>query len=158
MARTDIDRLSDDASIWIFGITPALTPDQSAVLLRHVDAFLDQWKAHGVPVTAGRELRDGRFLIVAAEANSEKSGCSIDSMFRVIRGIEKEHSVSMLDANHVFFRRADGSIESAPRPEFARHANAETVVFDTTAERLGDVRQGAWERPARDSWHAALLG
>ncbi len=157
MARTDIERLSDDASIWIFGITPALNTEQSAILLHHVDAFLDQWKAHGVPVTSGRELRDGRFLIVAAEANSEKSGCSIDSMFRVIRALEKEHKVSMLDASHVFFRRADGTIDSALRGEFARHASHDTVVFDTTAERLGDVRRGAWERPARESWHAALL-
>lgn len=158
MARTDIDHLSDDASIWIFGITPALDANQSAVLLHHVDAFLDQWKAHNVPVTAARELREGRFLIVAAEADSEKSGCSIDSLFRVMRGLEKEHNVSMLDSNRLYFRRADGSIDSAVRPEFAQRANADTVVFDTTAERLADIRHGAWERPARDSWHSALLG
>jgi hypothetical protein len=26
-----------------------------------------------------------------------------------------------------------------------------------TAERLGEVRQGAWERRAGDSWHRQLL-
>lgn len=157
MARTELDRLSDDASIWIFGIAPALDARGSETLLRNVDAFLEQWTAHNVPVTAARELRDGRFLVVAAEANSEKSGCSIDKLFGLVRAIEKGLGVSMLDSNGIFFRDANGAIASATRAEFGSVANPSTTVFDTTAERLADLRSGAWERPARESWHAQLL-
>ena len=155
MPRTDISRLSDDANIWIFPITPALAdPD---AMLRRVDAFLDSWAAHNVPVLAARELRDGRFLIVAADKDAEKSGCSIDRLFALVRTMERELGVSMLDASLVYYRDPDGAVRDAKRSELRDRANESTIVFDTTALTLGDIRRGTWERPARDSWHAALL-
>jgi len=157
MPRTDIDRLSDDAAIWIFGISPSLDDDAAKTVLHHVDGFLEQWAAHRVPVLSGRELRDGSFLIIAAEKNSETSGCSIDAMFGIVRALERTFGVQMLDAGRVFYRDASGKIAGVARGEFRNVANEETIVFDTTAQRLGDVRSGAWERRAADSWHAALL-
>ena len=157
MPQRPIENLSDDAAIWIFGITPALGTSAIETTLRHVDAFLDQWAAHRVPVVSGRELRDGSFLIVAAEKDSETSGCSIDAMFGTMRQLEQEFGVQMLDANRVFYRDANGNVASVARGEFRNVANEETIVFDTTAQRLADIRSGAWERRAADSWHAALL-
>jgi len=157
MPRTDIERLSDDAIIWIFGITPPLDEEAAATVLHHVDGFLAQWAAHGAPVLSGREVREGAFLIVAAEKNSETSGCSIDAMFGIVRGLERAFSVQMLDAGRVFYRDANRNVASIARGEFRNVANEDTIVFDTTAQHLGDVRSGAWERRAGDSWHAALL-
>ena len=155
MPRTDISRLSDDANIWIFPITPAIAdPD---AMLRRIDAFLDSWAAHNTPVLAARELREGRFLIVAADKDAEKSGCSIDRLFALVRMMERELGVSMLDASLVYYRDAEGVIRDAKRSELHDRANDSTIVFDTTAPTLGDLRRGTWERPARDSWHASLL-
>jgi len=155
MPRTDISRLSDDANIWIFPITPALA-DPDAMLGR-VDAFLDSWAAHNVPVLAARDLRENRFLIVAADKDAEKSGCSIDRLFALVRMMERELGVSMLDASLVYYRDAEGVIRDAKRSELHDRADESTIVFDTTAPTLGDIRRGTWERPARDSWHASLL-
>lgn len=157
MPKTEIERLSNDATIWIFGITPALDGEQSKILLQQVDGFLEQWAAHRVPVLSGRELREGAFLIVAAEKNSETSGCSIDAMFGTVREMERAFGVQMLDANRVFYRDAAGAIAGVPRGDFRSVGNDDTIVFDLTAQRLGDVRSGSWERRAADSWHAALL-
>jgi hypothetical protein len=157
MPRTDISNLSDDASIWIFGITPALDASASEIALRNADTFLDRWAAHGTPVLSGREIRDGAFLIVAAEKNSETSGCSIDAMFGVMRALERDLGVQMLDANRVFYRDANGAVASVARGDFRNVGTDDTIVFDTTVQRLADVRSGAWERRAADSWHAALL-
>jgi hypothetical protein len=155
MPRTDISRLSYDANIWIFPITPAIAdPD---AMLRRVDAFLDSWAAHNMPVLAARELREGRFLIVAADKDAEKSGCSIDRLFALVRMMERELGVSMLDASLVYYRDAEGVIRDAKRSDLHDRANDSTIVFDTTAPTLGDLRRGTWERPARDSWHASLL-
>jgi hypothetical protein len=48
------------------------------------------------------------------------------------------------------------------RAEFAEDAragsvSAETLVFDLTAGRLADLRQGRFEAPAGVSWHRSLL-
>lgn len=155
--RVSITDLSDSAHIWIFGISPALDEEKSRTLLRHVDAFLDEWAAHGVPIRGARDLREGSFLIIAADEKRERSGCSIDRMFHTLRRLEGELGVQILDANRIFLRDG-GRVRAVPRHEFRGAADASTPVFDVTAEELGAVRNGGWERAAGDSWHRHLLG
>jgi hypothetical protein len=157
MPRIELQNLSNDARIWIFGISPALDERQSALLLSRVDPFLDQWAAHGTPITSARELREGSFLVVAVDKRSETSGCSIDRMFGILKQLEQELSVSILDSTRVFQRGESGHVEAVPRSKFRTTGTPETVVFDVLAERLGEVREGAWERRAADSWHKALV-
>ena len=141
--------------MWIFGISPALDADQSALLLRHVDAFLAEWAAHGTPIRSGRELRDGSFLIIAADETSETSGCSIDRLFGTLKALERQFGVSILDSNRIFFRDG-GGVRAVPRAKFRNAATRDTVVFDVLAQDLGSVRAG-FERRAGESWHGRLL-
>jgi hypothetical protein len=155
--RVPIEQLSNEAHVWIFGISPSLDEQKSGVLLRQVDAFLENWAAHGVPITGARDLQEGSFLIVAADEHREKSGCSIDRMFGTLRQLERDLGVQILDSTRVFFREAD-AVRAVPRDAFRSAANAETAVYDVTAERLGDVRGGGWVKRAAESWHRHLLG
>ena len=157
MPRRDLKQLSDDAYIWIFGISPVLDDAKRDVMLQRVDSFLDKWASHGTPIDSAREIRDGAFLIVAAEATSERSGCSIDRLFGTLKQLEQDLGVKILDPNRVFFRHGDGRVDSMPRAEFREKGDAHTIVFDTTAETLRDLRTGKWERRAEESWHRDLL-
>ena len=157
MPGRDLKQLSDDAYIWIFGISPALDEMGEVKMLQKVDAFLDKWAAHGAPIESARDLVEGTFLVIAAEKTSERSGCSIDRLFGTLRQLENELGVAILDANRVFFRHGDGRVDSMTRSEFRDKADAHTIVFDTTAESLRDIRTDAWERRAEDSWHRDLL-
>jgi hypothetical protein len=154
--RVPIDQLPDDAHVWLFGISPSLDAPRQATLLHRVDAFLDEWAAHGTPIRGARDLREGSFLVVAADPQREKSGCSIDRMFGTLRGLEHELGVQILDSSRIFFRDA-GNVRAVDRGEFGGAGTADTRVFDLTAETLGDIRSGAWERRAADSWHRHLL-
>jgi hypothetical protein len=154
--RVNIKQLGNEAHIWIFGISPSLDAPKADAVLRQVDAFLDNWASHGTPIRGARDLREGSFLIIAADERTEKSGCSIDRMFGTLKSLERELNVQILDANRIFVRD-DESVRAVPRQSFRDTATADTRVFDTTADRLGDVRTGTWERPARDSWHHQLL-
>lgn len=157
MTRTALENLEDDAYVWIFGVSPAVSGRNAADLLQRVDAFLDRWTAHDVPVLAASEFRDGSFLIIAAASQSERSGCSIDRLFSTLQSLERDLAVKILDPNRVFFRHGDGRVDAITRAEFRERGDLHTTVFDTTVERLGDVRSGAWERKAEDSWHRDLL-
>jgi hypothetical protein len=154
--RVNIDQLGNDAYVWIFGISPALDAQKSDALLGHVNAFLDHWAAHGTPIPGAAEVREGSFLIVAADEQREKSGCSIDRMFGTLKQLERDLGVAILDANRIFFRDGQG-IRAVARGDFRNAATAETPVFDVLVERLGDVRAGVWEKPASQSWHRQLL-
>jgi len=155
--RIDINQLDDHARTWLFGISPALDETNSRRLLSTVDRFLDEWAAHGTPVTSARDLIDGSFLAIAVDERSETSGCSIDRMFGLLRQFEHDLGVSILDANRVFVRHADGRIEALSRADFRTRGDLHTIVFDTTAERLSDIRSGHWIRKAEEAWPGKLL-
>jgi hypothetical protein len=154
--RVNIDQLGNDAYVWIFGISPSLDAQKSDALLRQVNAFLENWAAHGVPIPGAAEVREGSFLVVAADEQREKSGCSIDRMFGTLKQLERDLGVAILDSNRIFFRDRD-EVRAVPRADFRNAATLTTPVFDVLVERLGDVREGSWEKPAAESWHRQLL-
>jgi hypothetical protein len=154
----DLGTLPDEARAWIFAAERALAPAEAERLLADVDAFLQGWKAHGSPLTCGREWRYERFLIVAVdERSAPPSGCSIDALVRSLKSLEGELGVSLLDHTPVWYRDA-GLLRRVDRAAFKSLAGAgevgpDTIVFDNTLTRLGQLRRGEWERPARESWH-----
>lgn len=154
--RVNMDQLSNDAYVWIFGISPSLDAQKSTALLGQVNAFLENWAAHGTPIPGAAEVREGSFLIVAADEHREKSGCSIDRMFGTLKQLERDLDVAILDSNRVFFRDQNG-VRAVGRSELKNAARAESPVFDLLVERLGDVREGVWVKPAAESWHRQLL-
>jgi hypothetical protein len=163
MPITDFASLPSDARLWVFAADRPLAVDERHRLLAAVDAFLEQWKAHGHPLTVARDWRYDRFLLVGVdEASAGATGCSIDAMVRTLTDLERALHVQLLDHGPVLFRRGD-AIERLPRPAFAALAkqgevSSETVVFDNTLTRVGELREGRWETPARQSWHAKAFG
>ena len=157
MPRTELSHLSNEARLWIFGISPALDAAQQKLVLQRIDPFLDSWAAHGTPILAGREILHGCFLLVAVEKSAETSGCSIDRMFGTLQQLERELGVSILDPNRIFFRHGDGRVDAVTRAAFRESGDLHTVVFDTTAALLGSVRSGGWEGAAESFWHRDLL-
>ena len=159
MPRVDFNQLPDDARLWIFPAERSLSDAEQAQLLTEVDRFIDQWAAHGVPLSAARELRYDRFLFVAVdERKAGPSGCSIDAMFRQAQALEREIGVELSDHAPVVFRQGS-AIERVPRDTFAELAatgkvDVETTVFDNTLTRVGDLRAGRWETRLANSWHA----
>jgi hypothetical protein len=156
--RVEIASLPDEARAWVFAAERALGPDEAEKLLASVDAFLDGWQAHGSPLTCARDWRYDRFLIVAVdERTAPPSGCSIDALVRSLKSMEAELGLSLLDHTPVWFRDA-GGLHRVDRGAFKTLARAgsvgpDTIVFDNTLTRLGQLRLGEWERPARESWH-----
>jgi hypothetical protein len=156
------DALPDDARLWIFGVGEPLPPDGEALLLEQVDAFLANWNAHGHPLTCARDWRHERFLLVGVdERSAPPSGCSIDALVRVLKGLEERLGVTIVDNSRVWYR-ADGEVRRVSRPEFSSLASRgvvglETPVFDGTLTRVGELRSNRWELPAREAWHATAF-
>ena len=162
MPVVPFETLPDAARVWVFGSDRQLTEDGAKRLQEGVDAYLDDWKAHGAPLTVGREWRDGRFLIVAVDQSTAgASGCSIDGLFRVLQQLEHETGVSLVGGGRVFYRGGHGEVESASRADVPGLAQSgviskDTVVFDTSLTDLGTWR-ACFERRAKDSWMSELL-
>jgi hypothetical protein len=158
MPRIPFDRLPSDARLWIFAAERPLSPDESRGVLAETDAFIDQWTAHGVPLTAGRDLRYDRFLLVGVDERAAGvSGCSVDALVRRMQHLENILRVELVNNAPVLYREGD-TIERVSRERFAELAASGTVgpatrVFDNTLTRVGDLQAGKWEVKAGDSWH-----
>ena len=156
------ESLPAESRIWIFASGRALDGHAETQLMARTDAFLEHWKAHGEPLRCARRWSDGHFLVVGVDpTTANASGCSIDGLFRALKGLEDEIGTQLVGGGRIFYRDEHGAPRAATRQEFsdlARHGavNAETCVFDTSLTTAGDLRSG-FERPAGESWVAGLL-
>lgn len=162
MPRVPFESLPDDARVWVFGSDRTIAEPQSQQLLAAVDQFIDRWAAHGTPLHASRDWREGRFLTIAVDQRQAgASGCSIDGLFRTLQGLESVLGASVVGAGRIYYRDADGSVRSVPRDEVEALGERgaigrDTPVFDPTVTTLGDWRR-RFETTAGASWHAQLL-
>ncbi|PHX96787.1 MAG: hypothetical protein CK531_07270 [Gemmatimonadetes bacterium] len=162
MPVVSFTQLPDDARVWIFGTVSPVDDIDAGRMLAEVDAFLLQWKAHGHPLTAARDWRDERFLVIGIDQQSEgASGCSIDGLFRILQGLERAIGSSLVSGGRVFYRDGLQLVHSITRQEFETMAKRlevgpDTLVFDTTLTTAAAYRT-AFEGPVSAGWHATLL-
>jgi hypothetical protein len=162
MPITDFASLPDSARVWVYGADKPLDSSATDLLLEETDRFLNGWKAHGVPLHCARDWSDDRFLTIAVDQEREgASGCSIDTLFRTLKGLQNQLGAQLVTSGLVYFRGRDGKIRAVTRDEFTDLAakgeiDSHTEVFDLSVTTLGEWR-GRFRSKVEDSWHAALL-
>ena len=154
--------LPDSSRVWVFASDRPVVGAAADTLLAGVDRYLAEWKAHGMPLYCARDWRDDRFLAVGVDTTREHaSGCSIDGMFRELRGVEQEIGIRLLGGGRVFYREAGGAVTTVARNEVpdavaSGKLTSKTPVFDT-ALTSAEAWRTKFEVPADETWTAALL-
>ncbi|MDQ7040823.1 MAG: hypothetical protein Q9M35_07765 [Rhodothermus sp.] len=155
--------LPDEARLWIFAADRPLTETESHTLLEALRPFLANWQAHGRPVYGQAVVLHGRFLLLAGHVpDGAISGCSIDAAMRAVQAAGESLGITWMSPLVVFYRAADGTVQHASRSQFRRliaegKVTAETPVFDLSLTTVGALRQGGFEKPAGQSWHAHVF-
>jgi hypothetical protein len=162
MPVVDFKSLPANARVWVFASDRPLQGAEGQQLLGAVDAFLEQWKAHGAPLRSAREWREDRFLAIGVDPTAEQaSGCSIDGLFRGLRDLEAALGTMLVAGGRVFYRDESGSPQVAARKDVPTLAGRgvltnDTPVFDTSVTDATGYRE-RFERPARATWVATLI-
>lgn len=156
--------LPDAARCWIYVAERRLTEAEQATLLDAMAAFFDGWESHGRPVQGAAACLHNRFLVVAGHllAEGALSGCGIDASVHAVDEAAQRLGLAWASPLLVFYRDDDGAVVSLPRSAFKKFVadgtvTAETRVFDVSLMTLGQVRAGAFEKPAGASWHARVF-
>lgn len=156
--------LPDEARLWIHPTTAPLTEATQTTLLDHLSTFIEGWTSHQHDVRGAATVLHDRFLILAAVRadGGDISGCGIDEAARTIDEVATRLNIDWVPSLHVIYRTDDGSIEAVPRPTFQERAEAgdvtsHTSVFDPSLTILESLRNGEFEQPAGQSWHARLF-
>src|SRR5262245_26443952 len=115
---TNLEKLPDAARVWIFPLLGPVSDSDRSNYLAVVEQITRNWKSHGQQVSGGADLLHDRFLIIVAdEAASGVSGCSIDGIFRSIERLASDHGTPLGDNSLVYFRGVSG-ISAVPRDMF----------------------------------------
>jgi len=155
-------RLSDAARLWIYAADRDLQPHEQSAVEAAMDEFCSTWTSHRRPVYGAAQMLLGRFLVVAAEIpGGDVSGCGIDASVHALDAVAAQHGFGWLPGLYVFYRDA-GGVQAVPRGRFRELARAGAVtarthVFDLGVATLGELRRGAFERPAAESWHGRVF-
>ncbi len=151
--------------LWIFPLEGRVIEEKRELLLSKLREFAGGWNAHKKAVTGCAELFAEKFVMMAAdESVTGVSGCSTDSMVRAVQLAVESLGMKLADVSLIFYcPDGEETVTTVSRAEFKRLASQgavtlDTLVFDPVVSTAGDVYEGKFLKPVRDSWHARLLG
>ena len=159
MDLTNFRDLSDDAQLWVFGFDHPLSDRDKENIEKSLDTFLPGWTSHQVPVQGGYTVLYDRFVLVAGYCPEGLSGCSMDSCVSNFKQLKARCSLDALNRSLVFYLDREGQVQSLDRSSFQRKVDSAEItpastVFDTTLQKLGQLRSGGLETTFEKSWHA----
>ncbi len=153
--------LPDEARIWIYQANRPFTEEEIEVVQQELEAFLQQWTAHGANLKAGFDLPYRRFIVIGLDQEqASASGCSIDASVRFIQELERKFEIELLDKMNVTFKQGE-FIAYKPLKDFRKMASqrsvsSNTVVFNNLVTNKHEY-ENHWEVPASESWHARFI-
>lgn len=147
--------------IWIYTISQLLPEEQLRQLKQRCQDFVSTWTAHEVSLDASFELYKNRLLIFKVnEASYNASGCSIDKQVRLVKELEQQFSIELLNRLLVAYEKGD-EVAVVKTSEIAGllndgSINENTLVFDNTITTSPELATG-WKKPLKETYLSRYL-
>ncbi len=151
-----LSHLPAEARCWVYGAERNFTETEKAHISDTLQGFVKSWAAHGSVLSADFQLVEDRFIVLAVdESSAGASGCSIDSSVKVLRTLEHELGLSLLENGFAYYEGPSG-IERVAATEMkaaieSGHIKPQTLLFGVHANRLDALREN-WRKPAVETW------
>lgn len=152
---------SASSRVWIFQSSRVFTLPEVLQVEDMLNNFSQQWHAHGAAVRNFATVFFGQFIIIMAdESHTQVSGCSNDSLDRMIKEIEKHFSISLFDRQTLAFVVKD-KIQLLPMSQLSYAAQnhfitPETLYFNNTVQTKQELENN-WIIHVKESWVAQKL-
>ena len=146
---------SDDSRVWIYQSSRLFTISEALQIEDILHELVKNWQAHGAAVKGYANLFFGQFIILMADENSFVSGCSIDSVVRIIQQIEKQFGVEMFNWQNLAFVVKD-KVQIIPRQQFSyaienNFITPQTLFFNNVVATKKELENN-WMVPVEQSW------
>lgn len=152
----EFDQLSPDSKIWIYQSERKINDKEKDILTERLRKFTENWESHGNPLKGSFKLYYDHFIIIGAdESYNTASGCSIDKSVEVIREVEKDLNLKLLERGLVAYKNNEAidiaSFTHIKQLVESGKITTETKVFNNSIGRIKELKQN-WEIPAFKSW------
>lgn len=147
---------TDNSRVWIYQSSRLFTLSEALQIENMLNDLVKNWKSHGTPVKGYASLFFGQFIILMAdEAATGVSGCSIDSSVRIIQQIEKQFYVEMFNWQNLAFIVKE-KVQTIPRAQFnyaleKNFITPQTLFFNNVVSNKRDLENN-WIIPVERSW------
>ena len=148
------DKMPASARVWLYAVERPLTADEAAQANDFLQASIQDWRAHGVPMKASFQIYSNQLIVlVADEAYTAASGCSIDASTRWFKSLSDRTGLDWFDRS-LFFVNEDGGLGKVSTFGIKKAISEgiltpETKVYPAQVDSLADWY--SWPRPAQDS-------
>lgn len=147
--------------IWIYTLSKQLSTAHELDLKTRCQNFVSTWTAHDVNLDASFELYKHRLLIFKVdEATYNASGCSIDKQLRLVKELEQEFSIELLNRLLVAYETNNeiNVIKNTRISELIENGliTKHTLVYDNTITDANDLIMN-WKKPLDQTYLAKYL-
>ena len=155
------ESLPEESKIWIYQSNRKFSDDEITEIETALQAFLENWAAHGTSLESSYQLKYNRFIVLAVNQEVQNAtGCSIDASVEFIQSLEKKYSVDLLDKMNVTFKLGE-HIAHKPLIDFKKMVKDKavtenTIVFNNLINTIEEFND-SWEVPALHSWHSRFF-
>jgi hypothetical protein len=145
-----------NSKVWIYQASRLFTISEALQIEALLNDLVVNWKSHGTPVKGYANLFFGQFIVLMAdEAATGVSGCSIDSSVRIIQEIEKRFGVEMFNWQNLAFIVKD-KVQIIPRQQFNyalenNFITPQTLFFNNVVTDKKQLEEN-WIIPINESW------
>lgn len=153
------EQMPDEARVWIYQAGRPFSAEEEAQASLLLQRFVTQWTAHEQQLKASYLLAHQQFVVLTVDESAHQaSGCSIDKSVAIIRQLEAQFGMPLLDRTKVMFLQPDGTKLQVSMSEIRQlitsgMIDSETLTFNNLVENLAQFRQ-VWQVPAKQSWLA----
>ena len=159
--KSPIFQLADHSRVWIYQSNRPFSEREQIVLTSQINAFVQNWAAHGRDLLASGVVLLDQFIVLAVdERQAGASGCSIDKSVNFMKELADQYDVSLFD-RMIFTFLQDNKVQTATSSNFKRlftegSISKDTFVFDNLVNNVGDLKT-AWLKPLALSWHKRFV-
>lgn len=153
--------LPGSSRVWVYQSDLSFTPEQVEIITQKLTVFLTTWDYHGTRLNAAAEVFYNQFIVIFVDEQVQKAGgCSIDKSVALIKEIEQDFGVELMNRMNLAYRQ-DQKIVVDKMSDFQRairegQVNEKTVVFNNLVTNKDEFIK-EWEVPAAESWHKQLF-
>ena len=150
------EELPDHSRVWIYQSSRNFTEDEVSSIQQQSEQFVKDWNAHGASLLASIEVFHQRFIVIFLdEKQAMATGCSIDKLVHLIKSVEEQVDVDMMDRLNVAWL-TDGEISSSHVNDIPTLIGNELLTKDTKIFNniIANKSQFMtdWEKPLVDTW------
>ncbi len=141
--------------VWIYLSDKELKGDLLNAVKNAGEQFVQSWKAHEMPLSATFEIVNDRFIVVSVdETQYNASGCSIDKLLRLVKQLEADHKLQLLNRLLVGYKTPNGvevvSASSIKEKLQTKQLDENTLIYNVAASNSNEYAE--WLQPLKETW------